>query len=171
MFEGCSYLTTISPIFKDKTDLPSLHSMFKNCNIKTIPNDMFNSSYEGVENTPTEMFANNAHLTNYPVLNGLPMWKMPPFFFTGITWAHTFTGCPLIADKVPVQWGGILGGECAKFKIEIPRENSTFRYRPHTENTMSVITLKSDGAEGISTNGELLFPNPGIYTLEVYYTG
>ena len=171
MFRGCSNLTTISPIFKDKTDLPSLHSMFKNCNIQTIPNDMFNSSYEGVENTPTEMFANNVNLTNYPVFNGLPMWKMPPFFFTGITWAHTFTGCPLIAAEVPVQWGGILGGECAKFKIEIPRENYTFRYRPHTENTMSVITLKSDGAEGISTNGELLFPNPGIYTLEVYYTG
>ena len=171
MFRGCSNLTTISPIFKDKTDLPSLHSMFKNCNIKTIPNDMFNSSYEGLENTPTEMFANNAKLTNYPVLNGLPMWKMPPFFFTGITWAHTFTGCPLIADKVPVQWGGILGGECAKFKIEIPRENYTFRYSHYSENDMSVITLKSDGAEGISTNGELLFPNPGIYTLEVYYTG
>ena len=171
MFEACSNLTTISPIFKDKTNLPSLHSMFKNCNIQTIPNDMFNSSYEGVENTPTEMFANNANLTNYPVLNDLPMWKMPPFFFTGITWAHTFTGCPLIAAEVPVEWGGILGGECAKFKIEIPRENYTFRYRNYTENTMSVITLKSDGAEGISTNGELLFPNPGIYTLEVYYTG
>lgn len=171
MFEGCSHLTTISPIFKDKTDLPDLHSMFKNCNIQTIPNNMFNRSYEGVENTPTEMFANNVNLTNYPVFNGLPMWKMPPFFFTGITWAHTFTGCPLIAAEVPVQWGGILGGECAKFKIEIPRENYTFRYINYTENTMSVITLKSDGARSISTNGELLFPNPGIYTLEVYYTG
>lgn len=171
MFRGCSNLTTISPIFKDKTDLPDLHSMFKNCNIQTIPNDMFNSSYEGFENTPTEMFANNVNLTNYPVLNGLPMWKMPPFFFTGITWAHTFTGCPLIAAEVPVQWGGILGVDPAKFKIEIPRENYTFRYRNYTENTMSVITLKSDGARGISTNGELLFPNPGIYTLEVYYTG
>lgn len=172
MFEGCSSLTTISPIFKDKTDLPSLHSMFKNCNIQTIPNNMFNtSSYEGVENTPIEMFANNVNLTNYPVLNGLPMWKMPPFFFTGITWAHTFSGCPLIANKVPVQWGGILGGEPAKFKVEIPRENYTFRYSNYTENDLSVITLKSDGARGISTNGELLFPNPGIYTLEVYYTG
>ena len=171
MFEGCNNLTTISPIFKDKTDLPSLNRMFKNCNIQTIPNDMFNSSYEGFENTPREMFANNVNLTNYPVLNGLPMWKMPPFFFTEITWAYTFTGCPLLVDKVPIQWGGILGGECAKFKIEIPRENYTFRYRPYTENTISVITLKSDGAEGISTNGELLFPNAGIYTLEVYYTG
>ena len=170
MFEGCSNLTTISPIFKDKTDLPSLHSMFKNCNIKTIPNDMFNSSYEGVKNTPLEMFANNVNLTNYPVFNGLPMWKMPPFFFTGITWAHAFTGCPLIAAEVPIEWGGLLGGECAKFKIEIPKGNYTFRYRPYTENDMSVITLKSDGAEGISTNGELLFPNPGTYTLEVYYT-
>ena len=171
MFEACSNLTTISPIFKDKTDLPSLHSMFKDCNIQTIPNNMFNSSYEGVENTPTEMFANNVNLTNYPVFNGLPMWKMPPFFFTGITWTHAFSGCPLIANKVPIQWGGILGGDPAKFKIEIPIENYTFRYSNYTENDMSVITLKSDGAEGISTNGELLFPNAGIYTLEVYYTG
>lgn len=170
MFEGCSKLTTISPIFKDKTDLPSLNSMFKDCNIQHIPNNMFNSSYEGVENTPTEMFANNVNLTNYPVFNGLPMWKMPPFFFTGITWAHTFTGCPLIADKVPIQWGGILGGDPAKFKVVIPIENYTLRYRIYTESDMSLITLKSDGAEGISTNGELLFPNAGTYTLEVYYT-
>ena len=171
MFEGCSNLTTISPIFKDKTDLPSLNSMFKNCNIEHIPNNMFNSSYEGVENTPIEMFANNVNLTNYPVFKGLPMWKMPPFFFTGITWTHAFTGCPLIADKVPIQWGGILGGDPAKFKVVIPIENYTLRYRYHTVNDMSVITLKSDGAEGISTNGELLFPNAGTYTLEVYYTG
>lgn len=171
MFEGCSNLTTISPIFKDKTDLPSLHSMFKNCNINHIPNNMFNRSYEGSENTPIEMFANNVNLTNYPVFNGLPMWKMPPFFFTGITWTHAFSGCPLIADKVPIQWGGILGGDPAKFKIEIPIENYTLRYRIYTENDMSLITLKSDGAEGISTNGELLFPNAGTYTLEVYYTG
>ena len=171
MFEGCSNLTTISPIFKDKTDLPSLNSMFKDCNIQTIPNNMFNSSYEGVENTPTEMFANNVHLTNYPVFNGLPMWKMPPFFFTEITWAHTFSGCPLIANKVPIQWGGISGGEPAKFKVVIPEKNYTFRYRNYTENTMSVITLKSNGARGMSTNGELLFPNPGTYTLEIYYTG
>ena len=170
MFRGCSNLTTISPIFKDKTDLPSLNKMFKNCNIKTIPNDIFNSSYEGVENTPTEMFANNAHLTNYPVLNGLPMWKMPPFFFTGITWAHTFSGCKFIADKVPIQWGGILGGDPAKFKIKITEGNYTLRYRNYTENTMSVITLKTDGLWP-STNGELIFPRPGIYTLEVYYTG
>lgn len=170
MFEGCSNLTTISPIFKDKTDLPSLNSMFKDCNIQHIPNNMFNRSYEGVENTPTEMFANNVNLTNYPVFNGLPMWKMPPFFFTGITWAHTFTGCPLIADKVPIQWGGILGGDPAKFKVVIPIENYTLRYRIYTESDMSLITLKSDGAEGISTNGELLFPNAGTYTLEVYYT-
>lgn len=171
MFEGCSKLTTISPIFKDKTDLPSLHSMFKDCNIQHIPNNIFNKSYEGVENTPIEMFANNVNLTNYPVFNGLPMWKMPPFFFTGITWTHAFTGCPLIADKVPIQWGGILGGEPAKFKIEIPIENYTFRYSNYTGNDQSVITLKSDGAEGISTNGELLFPNAGTYTLEIYYTG
>ena len=171
MFEGCSNLTTISPIFKDKTDLPSLHSMFKDCNIQHIPNNIFNRSYEGVENTPIEMFANNVNLTNYPVFKGLPMWKMPPFFFTGITWAHTFTGCPLIADKVPIQWGGILGGDPAKFKIEIPRENYTLRYVYYTENDMSVITLKSDGAEGVSTNGELLFPSAGTYTLEIYYTG
>lgn len=169
MFRGCSNLTTISPIFKDKTDLPSLNYMFKNCNIKTIPNDMFNSSYEGSENTPLEMFANNVNLTNYPVFNGLPMWKMPPFFFTGITWAHTFSGCPLIAADVPIEWGGLVGGEPAKFKVVIPRENFTYTYRNYTENNMSVITLKSDG--GISTNGQLLFPNPGTYTLEVYYTG
>ena len=171
MFEGCSNLTTISPIFKDKTDLPSLNKMFKNCNIKTIPNDMFNSSYEGVENTPTEMFANNVNLTNYPVLNGLPMWKMPPFFFTGITWAYTFTGCPLIADKVPMQWGGILGAEPAKFKVVIPEKNYTYTYKYYTVNNISVITLKSDGAKGISTNGKLVFPKPGTYTLEIYYTG
>ena len=171
MFEGCSNLTTISPIFKDKTDLPSLHSMFKDCNIQTIPNNMFNSSYEGLENTPIEMFANNVHLTNYPVFNGLPMWKMPPFFFTEITWTHAFSGCPLIANKVPIQWGGILGGEPAKFKVVIPRENFTYTYSNYTENTMSVITLKSNGARGMSTNGELLFPNPGTYTLEIYYTG
>lgn len=171
MFEGCSNLTTISPIFKDKTDLPSLHSMFKDCNIQTIPNNMFNSSYEGVENTPTEMFANNVNLTNYPVFNGLPMWKMPPFFFTEITWTHAFSGCPLIANKVPIQWGGILGGDPAKFKVVIPRENYTYTYSNYTENTMSVITLKSNGAKGMSTNGELLFPNPGTYTLEIYYTG
>lgn len=171
MFEGCSNLTTISPIFKDKTDLPSLNYMFKNCNIQTIPNDMFNSSYEGSENIPTGMFANNVNLTNYPIFNDLPMWKMPPFFFTGITWAHTFSGCPLIAADVPVQWGGLIGAEHAKFKVVIPRENFTYTYRNYTENNMSVITLKSDGAEGISTNGELLFPNPGTYTLEIYYTG
>lgn len=172
MFRNCSNLTTISSIFKDKTDLPSLHSMFKNCNIQTIPNDMFNtSSYEGSENTPTEMFANNVNLTNYPVFNGLPMWKMPPFFFTGITWAHTFSGCPLIATEVPIQWGGILGGDPAKFKVVIPRENFTYTYRYAYENQMSVITLKSDGAEGVSTNGELLFPSAGTYTLEIYYTG
>lgn len=169
MFEGCSNLTTISPIFKDKTDLPSLKYMFKNCNIQTIPNDMFNSSYEGSENTPTEMFANNVNLTNYPVFNDLPMWKMPPFFFTGITWAHTFSGCPLLVDNVPIQWGGLVGGEPAKFKVVIPRENFTYTYKNYTENGMSVITLKSEG--GISTNGQLLFPNPGTYTLEIYYTG
>ena len=117
------------------------------------------------------MFANNVNLTNYPVLNGLPMWKMPPFFFTGITWTHAFSGCPLIANKVPIQWGGILGGDPAKFKVVIPIENYTLRYSNYTVNDMSVITLKSDGAEGISTNGELLFPNAGTYTLEVYYTG
>ena len=171
MFEGCSHLTTISPIFKDKTDLPSLHSMFKDCNIQTIPNNIFNRSYEGVENTPIEMFANNVNLTNYPVFNSLPMWKMPPFFFTGITWTHAFSGCPLIAAEVPIQWGGILGGEPAKFKVVIPRENYTYTYSNYTENTMSVITLKSNGARGMSTNGELLFPNPGTYTLEIYYTG
>ena len=77
----------------------------------------------------------------------------------------------LIADKVPIQWGGILGGDPAKFKIEIPIENYTLRYRNYTVNDMSVITLKSDGAEGTSVNGELLFPNAGTYTLEVYYTG
>ena len=171
MFEGCSNLTTISPIFKDKTDLPSLNSMFKDCNIQHIPNNIFNRSYEGVENTPIEMFANNVNLTNYPVFNGLPMWKMPPFFFTGITWTHAFSGCPLIADKVPIQWGGILGGDPAKFKVVIPIENYTLRYSNYTVNDMSVITLKSDGAEGTSVNGELLFPNAGTYTLEVYYTG
>ena len=171
MFEGCSNLTTISPIFKDKTDLPSLNYMFKNCNIQTIPNDMFNSSYEGFENTPREMFANNVNLTNYPVLNGLPMWKMPPFFFTEITWAYAFTGCPLLVDKVPVQWGGIIGTDPAKFKVVIPKGNYTYTYYYYTENTRSVITLKSDGARGISTNGKLIFPNPGTYTLEIYYTG
>lgn len=170
MFKGCSNLTTISPIFKDKTDLPSLSYMFKDCNIQTIPNNIFNRSYEGLENTPIEMFANNVNLTNYPVFNGLPMWKMPPFFFTGITWAHTFTGCPLIANKVPIQWGGILGGDPTKFKVVIPIENYTYTYRYTYENQMSVITLKSDGAEGISTNGELLFPSAGTYTLEIYYT-
>lgn len=170
MFEGCSNLTTISPIFKDKTDLPSLHSMFKDCNIHTIPNNMFNSSYEGVENTPIEMFANNVNLTNYPVFNGLPMWKMPPFFFTEITWTHAFSGCPLIAAEVPVKWGGILGEDPAKFKIKISEENYTLRYRNYTENGHSVITLKTPG-RGSSTNGELLFPNPGTYTLEVSYTG
>ena len=116
------------------------------------------------------MFANNVNLTNYPVFNGLPMWKMPPFFFTGITWAHTFTGCPLIAAEVPVQWGGILGGDPAKFKIKITEENYTLRYRNYTENGQSVITLKTDRLWP-STNGELIFPRPGIYTLEVYYTG
>ena len=171
MFEACSNLTTISPIFKDKTDLPSLNKMFKNCNIQTIPNDMFNSSYEGSENTPTEMFANNVKLTNYPVLNGLPMWKMPPFFFTGITWAYTFTGCPLIADKVPIQWGGIVGTDPAKFKVVIPEKNFTYTYGHYTVNNISVIILKSDGAKGISTNGKLVFPKPGTYTLEIYYTG
>ena len=171
MFRGCSNLTTISPIFKDKTDLPSLHSMFKNCNIKTIPNDIFNSSYEGLENTPTEMFANNVNLTNYPVFNGLPMWKMPPFFFTGITWAHTFTGCPLIAAEVPIQWGGIVGTDPTKFKVVIPEKNFTYTYGHYTVNNISVIILKSDGAKGISTNGKLVFPKPGTYTLEIYYTG
>lgn len=171
MFEGCSHLTTISPIFKDKTDLPSLNKMFKNCNIQTIPNDIFNSSYEGVENTPTEMFANNVNLTNYPVLNGLPMWKMPPFFFTGITWAYTFTGCHLIADKVPIQWGGIVGVDPAKFKVVIPEKNYTYTYKYYLVNNISVIILKSDGAKGMSTNGKLVFPKPGTYTLEIYYTG
>jgi hypothetical protein len=70
MFENCSKLTTISAIFGNKTLLPNMIRMFKNCDITNIPNEMFNYTYEGLEvNIPTEMFYGNSHLVNYPIVN------------------------------------------------------------------------------------------------------
>jgi hypothetical protein len=70
MFENCSKLTTISAIFGNKTLLPDMTRMFTNCDITNIPNLIFKYTYEGTEvNIPTEMFANNIHLVNYPIVN------------------------------------------------------------------------------------------------------
>jgi hypothetical protein len=70
MFENCSKLATISAIFGNKTLLPNMTRMFKNCDITNIPNEMFNYTYEGLEvNIPTEMFYGNSHLVNYPIVN------------------------------------------------------------------------------------------------------
>lgn len=170
MFDGCSKLTTISPIFKNKTALPDMNYMFNNCDIRTLPNDLFNRTYEESKvNLPMYMFANNIHLTNYPIDNLIPMWKLPPFFFGEITKTHAFSGCiPILAD-VPKLWGGHSDVSPVKVKVSIPRSDYTIKYMGASGDKDKVI-MRSEGATNLGDN-QLHFASSGTYEVDIYLTG
>ena len=169
MFNGCSKLTTISPIFKNKTALPDMSYMFYNCDIRTLPNDLFNRTYEESEvNIPHQMFANNVHLTNYPIDNLIPMWKLPPFFFGDITEAKTFFNCPPILSELPSEWGGYYKIIPAKIKVETTMDNEIVQIPdPNTEYTDNVSIMVSESGTHLS-NGRFQFEVPGTYDVDLY---
>lgn len=171
MFNGCSKLTTISPIFKNKTALPEMAYMFYNCDIRTLPNDLFNRTYEEPRvNIPMYMFANNVHLTNYPIDNLLPMWKLPPFFFGEITKTYAFSGCIPISADVPKLWGGHSDVSPVKVKVSIPRSDYTLKYMGGSGDYKDKVIMRSEGATNLG-NDQLHFASSGTYEVDIYLTG
>ena len=171
MFDGCSKLTTISPIFKNKTALPNMSYMFNNCDIRTLPNDLFNRTYEEPRvNIPMYMFANNVHLTNYPIDNLLPMWKLPPFFFGEITKTYAFSGCIPISADVPKLWGGHSDVSPVKVKVSIPRSDYTIKYMGGSGDYKDKVIMRSEGATNLGDN-QLHFASSGTYEVDIYLTG
>lgn len=169
MFENCSKLTTISAIFGNKTLLPNMTRMFKNCDITNIPNEMFNYTYEGLEvNIPTEMFANNIHLVNYPIVNQIPMWKLPAFFFGEITQTNAFFNCTPILSAVPMKWGGYADTIPVKIKVVTTTANEVVQI-PDLDNgyTDDSFIMKSESGTRLS-NGRMQFASPGTYDVELY---
>ena len=170
MFDGCSKLTTISSIFKEKTTLPDMDYMFYNCNLTSLPNDLFNQTYEDTyPNAPMYMFANNAHLTNYPIDNLIPMWKLPPFFFGEITETYAFQGCTPILAEVPRLWGGYSDVNPVKVRVSIPQSDYTLSYKYSGDYSSSVI-MKSADATNLR-NDQLHFASSGTYEVDIYLTG
>lgn len=170
MFEGCSKLTTISSVFKEKTTLPNMSYMFYNCNLTSLPNDLFNQTYEETDpNIPMYMFANNAHLTNYPIDNLIPMWKLPPFFFGEITETYAFQGCTPILAEVPRLWGGYSDVNPVKVRVSIPQSDYTLSYKYNGDYSDQVI-MKSADATNLR-NDQLHFASSGTYEVDIYLTG
>ena len=169
MFNGCSKLTTISPIFKNKTALPDMSYMFYNCDIRTLPNDLFNRTYEESRvNIPMYMFANNVHLTNYPIDNLIPMWKLPPFFFGDITLAKTFFNCAPILSEVPMEWGGYYNTIPIKIKVKTTENNEVVQIPERgTGYTDTLAVMESESGTNLS-NGRLQFEVPGTYDVNLY---
>lgn len=169
MFENCSKLTTISAIFGNKTLLPNMTRMFKNCDITNIPNELFNYTYEGTEvNIPTEMFYGNSHLVNYPIVNQIPMWKLPAFFFGEITQTNAFFNCTPILSAVPMKWGGYADTIPVKIKVVTTTANEVVQI-PDLENgyTDNSFIMKSESGTRLS-NGRMQFASPGTYDVELY---
>lgn len=168
MFENCSKLTTISAIFSNKTLLPNMIRMFKSCNITSIPNSLFNYTYEGTEvNIPNEMFANNIHLVNYPIVNQIPMWKLPAFFFGEITYTRAFKGCTKLGSSVPYNWGGYSDLVPVKIKVQTTNANETVVYPNYDVSEVDDEVMKS--ADGTNkTSYSLLFASPGTYEVDIY---
>ena len=170
MFDGCSKLTTISPIFKEKTTLPDMSYMFYNCNLTSLPNDLFNQTFEEINpNTPMYMFANNVHLTNYPIDNLIPMWKLPPFFFGEITETYAFQGCTPILAEVPRLWGGYSDVNPVKVRVSIPQSDYTLSYKYSSDYSDQII-MKSADATNLR-NDQLHFASSGTYEVDIYLTG
>lgn len=170
MFDGCSKLTTISSIFKEKTTLPNMSYMFYNCNLTSLPNDLFNQTYEETDpNIPMYMFANNAHLTNYPIDNLIPMWKLPPFFFGEITETYAFQGCTPILAEVPRLWGGYSDVNPVKVRVSIPQSDYTLNYKYNGDYSDQII-MKSADATNLR-NDQLHFASSGTYEVDIYLTG
>lgn len=124
LFEGTP-LESVSPFFKNVKKFPGFFNeqykpkyygaarAFANTNIKTLPNDFFNpemvSMYDkdALESITKEMFAGCKQLTNYPILNGNPVWDFGSFSVKGqLIATYMFKDCPLIADQVISPWGG-----------------------------------------------------------------
>ena len=169
MFENCSKLTTISTIFGNKTLLPDMTRMFKNCDITNIPNLIFKYTYEGTEvNIPTEMFYGNSHLVNYPIVNQIPMWKLPAFFFGEITQTNAFFNCTPILSAVPMKWGGYADTIPVKIKVVTTTANEIVQI-PDLENgyTDDSFIMKSESGTRLS-NGRMQFASPGTYNVELY---
>lgn len=169
MFENCSKLTTISAIFGNKTLLPNMIRMFKNCDITNLPNELFNYTYEGTEvNIPTEMFYGNSHLVNYPIVNQIPMWKLPAFFFGEITQTNAFFNCTPILSAVPMKWGGYADTIPVKIKVVTTTANEIVQI-PDLGNgyTDDSFIMKSESGTRLS-NGKLQFASPGTYNVELY---
>ncbi len=169
MFENCSKLATISAIFGNKTLLPDMTRMFKNCDITNIPNEMFNYTYEGLEvNIPTEMFYGNSHLVNYPIVNQIPMWKLPAFFFEEITLTNAFFNCTPILSAVPMKWGGYADTIPVKIKVATTTANEIVQIpdldKGYTDDSF---IMKSESGTRLS-NGRLQFASPGTYGVELY---
>ena len=169
MFENCSKLATISAIFGNKTLLPNMTRMFKNCDITNLPNELFNYTYEGLEvNIPTEMFYGNSHLVNYPIVNQIPMWKLPAFFFGEITQTNAFFNCTPILSAVPMKWGGYADTIPVKIKVVTTTANEIVQI-PDLENGYSddSFIMKSESGTRLS-NGRLQFASPGTYDVGLY---
>lgn len=114
MFYGCP-ITEVSPIFKNSKEVHRLKEMFSNCQLVTLPNDFYNAEanwieysteYEDLLSNFDEVFTNNLQLTNYPIQNTYPIWHWSPFYQGALKWTYAFRNCPLIAEQVPMEWGG-----------------------------------------------------------------
>lgn len=169
MFQDCTSLATVSAIFSNVTTLPTLDYMFKNCDITNIPNEMFNYTYEGLEvNIPTKMFYGNSHLVNYPIVNQIPMWKLPAFFFGEITQTNAFFNCTPILSAVPMKWGGYADTIPVKIKVATTTANEIVQIPDLGSGyTDDSFIMKSESGTRLS-NGRMQFASPGTYDVELY---
>ena len=103
-----SQVSEVSSLFRDVLGLPSVNQMFYNCKLVNLPNDFINKEVEAVSVTKfQEVFANNLLLENYPIQEDIPIWHWVPFYPNAtVLWTFAFANCPLIAEQVPLEWGG-----------------------------------------------------------------
>lgn len=172
MFQDCTSLATVPAIFSSVTTLPTLDYMFDNCKLSSVPLNFFNYNYTG-ENiiVPMYMFRNN-HLYQYPIVDGIPMWKMPAFYDGTITKTMAILNNTTIAADFPPEWGG--------YKSVVPTiitvtttEASEYVYYPEVDNQytddLAIMRIVSETyVGGNSSNGRLKFNNPGSYTVHIY---
>lgn len=168
MFQDCTSLATVPAIFSNVTTLPTLDYMFDNCDLGAVPLNFFNYNYTG-ENiiVPMYMFRNN-HLYRYPMVDGIPMWKMPAFFFGEITQTNAFFNCTPILSAVPMKWGGYADTIPVKIKVVTTTANEVVQI-PDLDNgyTDDSFIMKSESGTRLS-NGRMQFASPGTYDVELY---